>query len=139
MKVKSFVFDTNALISAFLSPNSTNATALKLAENIGDILFSPETFKEFCNVLLREKFDKYFSREFRLKIIETVALRYAQKEPSILITECRDPKDNMFLSLAVSESVDAIITGDSDLLILNPFREISIINAKYFLELYQNL
>lgn len=139
MKVKSFIFDTNALVSAFLSPNSTNATALKLAEDIGEVIFSKETFKEFCNVLLREKFDKYFSREIRLKIIERVFLRYPQKEPNIIITECRDPKDNMFLSLAVSESVDAVITGDSDLLILNPIREIPILNAKAFLEIYQNL
>ena len=32
------------------------------------------------------------------------------------IPKCRDPKDEMFLRLAYAEKVDAIVTGDDDLL-----------------------
>ena len=56
------------------------------------------------------------------------------------ITDCRDPKDNKFLELAVSANASCIITGDKDLLILNPclpnrqaFRSIPILNAVDFL------
>jgi hypothetical protein len=51
------------------------------------------------------------------------------------IKECRDEKDNNFLELAVSGNSDFIITGDNDLLVLNPFRNIQIITPKSFLEL----
>ncbi len=50
-----------------------------------------------------------------------------------LITICRDPKDDKFLELAISGKADFIITGDQDLLILNPFRDIEIITANEFL------
>jgi uncharacterized protein len=59
--MNSFVFDTNALISAMLSPFSTNATALKLAERKGEAVYSDATFSEFSQVFCRKKFDRYFS------------------------------------------------------------------------------
>lgn len=55
------------------------------------------------------------------------------------IKECRDEKDNKFLELAISGNADFIITGDNDLLVLNPFRTIQIITPKSFLEfIYSN-
>jgi putative PIN family toxin of toxin-antitoxin system len=50
------------------------------------------------------------------------------------IAVCRDPKDNMILELAVSGKADVIVTGDDDLLVLNPFREIAILNPQEFLK-----
>ena len=43
------------------------------------------------------------------------------------IAACRDPTDDKFLELAVSGRADLIVTGDADLLTLNPFRSIPII------------
>ncbi|WP_373274988.1 putative toxin-antitoxin system toxin component, PIN family [Parapedobacter tibetensis] len=40
--------------------------------------------------------------------------------PRHTLTDCRDPKDNKFLELAVSAKAHAIVTGDLDLLILHP-------------------
>ncbi len=54
-------------------------------------------------------------------------------EPDVEISECRDPKDNKFLELAVTGSATHIITGDSDLLMLNPFRSIQIVTPHSFL------
>ena len=68
-------------------------------------------------------------QEFIVKLIESAEL--------VVITEsidiCRDPKDNKFLELAVSGEADFIISGDRDLLVLNPFRSIEIITANDFL------
>jgi hypothetical protein len=50
------------------------------------------------------------------------------------ITDCRDPKDNKFLELAVSGKASAIISGDEDLLALHPFRDIPIFTLRDFLE-----
>lgn len=53
--------------------------------------------------------------------------------PKETITDCRDPKNNKFLELAVAANASCIITGDEDLLILHPFRNIPILNASGFL------
>jgi predicted nucleic acid-binding protein len=55
-------------------------------------------------------------------------------QPSESIDECRDPKDNKYLELAISGHAESLITGDEDLLVLNPFRNIKIITALEFLD-----
>ena len=50
------------------------------------------------------------------------------------VTICRDPDDDMYLELALSGKADCIITGDPDLLVLNPFENIPIITPKEFLD-----
>lgn len=128
-----FVFDTNTLVSAFLFKNSSPRIAFKHAVRNGRIICSKESFAEFKVVLLRPKFDKYLSLNSKhnaLKEIEETLLFIDVKEH---ITACRDPKDNKFLELAVAANASCIITGDADLLVLNPFREIPILNASDFL------
>jgi uncharacterized protein len=49
------------------------------------------------------------------------------------ITDCRDPKDNKFLELAVSGCATCIISGDADLLVLHPFRSIPVMAPNKFL------
>lgn len=44
-----------------------------------------------------------------------------------VVTECRDPKDNKFLELAVSGKATCIVSGDKDLLALHPFRGIQMV------------
>ena len=57
----------------------------------------------------------------------------------VTITEavqaCRDPSDDKILELAVNGRADYIITGDDDLLVMNPFRGIPIIRPAEFLEI----
>ncbi|MDE0374593.1 MAG: putative toxin-antitoxin system toxin component, PIN family, partial [bacterium] len=49
----------------------------------------------------------------------------------IKITEsvqaCRDPDDDRILELAVNGAAAYIVTGDSDLLVMNPFRGVAIL------------
>ena len=56
-------------------------------------------------------------------------------KPTETITDCRDPKDNKFLELAVASNAPFIITGDDDLLVLNPYRDINILKSGDFLAL----
>ena len=49
------------------------------------------------------------------------------------VAECRDPKDDRFLELAVSGNATCIVSGDSDLLVLNPFRGVAILTPKEFI------
>jgi predicted nucleic acid-binding protein len=50
------------------------------------------------------------------------------------IAACRDVKDDKFLEVAVNGQADLIITGDSDLLVLNPFRNIPIVTSATFVK-----
>lgn len=48
------------------------------------------------------------------------------------VTVCRDPKDDKFLELALNGRADLIISGDADLLVLNQFQNIPIIDPATF-------
>lgn len=132
-----FVFDTNSIVSAALIPKSTSRKALDKAILLGELVASSKTIEELIEVLFRQKFDKYFFNENeRWLIINKIELNTKIVTPIITINDCRDPKDNKFLELAVEAKASCIITGDDDLLVLNPFREIPIMNASDFLNIF---
>ncbi|MEO6813804.1 MAG: putative toxin-antitoxin system toxin component, PIN family [Ginsengibacter sp.] len=133
MKNNLFVIDTNTLISAFLFKYSTPRKAFEKAVKKGRVCSSFKTYDEFSEVLLRSKFDKYISPEEKLLALKQFKELTLFGEISKTITDCRDPKDNKFLELAVSADASCIITGDKDLLVLHPFRGIPILNAADFL------
>ena len=132
--INTFVFDTNALISARLLNKSKSRKAYDKAVDKAVLLYSSATFDEFAKTFIRSKFEKYLPLEKRMSDIREFQARGALIEVGILVTESRDPKDNKFLELAVSANAPCIITGDKDLLILNPFRGLDILNAADFLE-----
>jgi len=57
-----------------------------------------------------------------------------QKSFFVEVTEsiqaCRDVQDDKFLELAVSGHASYLISGDEDLLVLNPFQGIPIVTAR---------
>lgn len=58
-------------------------------------------------------------------------------EPEVEIKACRDPKDDHLLALAVAGQADIIVTGDSDLLSMDPFQKIRIIGPSEFLRSFK--
>jgi len=50
-----------------------------------------------------------------------------------VLPACRDSKDDLYLALAFSAQADTLVSSDEDLLILNPWRKIPIVNAAQFL------
>jgi len=128
-----FVFDTNVLVSVVLLSSSKPAQALFHALNIGILIFSNSVFLELKEVLYRKKFDRYLILSKRQEFLESL-IKVAQFiDVTEQINECRDPKDNKYLELAVSGQASCIITGDNDLLVLNPFRGIEILTVDQFL------
>lgn len=133
MKNKFFVIDSNNLVSAFLFEYSTPKLALDKVKRLGKISGSVETYTEFCDVFVRPKFDRYIPLNTRLDILNEFRGILLFHEISEKITDCRDPKDNKFLELAISSNASCIISGDKDLLALHPFRKIPILNATDFI------
>ena len=52
-----------------------------------------------------------------------------------LVRACRDAKDDKFLELAVNGGAHCLVSGDQDLLVLHPFRGVSILTPAQFVEL----
>jgi len=126
------VVDTNVLVSRLILPQSVPADAVRRAELEGRLLISEATMYEMADALSRRKFDRYVSRENRQDFIQRLG-QIAEFVPIIrLVRECRDPKDDKFLEVALNGRADVIITGDADLLAMNAWRAISILSpAKY--------
>ncbi|MFZ5879881.1 MAG: putative toxin-antitoxin system toxin component, PIN family [Chloroflexota bacterium] len=126
------VFDTNVLVSALLFERSTPARAFFFAIEHGDVLISVDLINEIQRVLYRSKFDRYLTDTQR----EDFMLAFVERGTLVEITQtihaCRDPKDNLILELAVDGAADVIVTGDSDLLTLNPFEGIAILTPQTF-------
>ena len=130
------VFDTNIIISALLFKGSKPSKAFNIGIEQEVILFSSSTLTELEEVLWRNKFDPYISHEDRKQFLSSFILHATPVEPDRTITECRDSKDNKFLELGVCGKADFIISGDEDLLILNPFRNIRILTPSMFINLH---
>lgn len=97
------------------------------------ILMSSETLGELADVLSRRKFDRYISIADRQQFLRLLG-RVAEIIPiTYRVRACRDPSDDKFLELAVNGSAQVIVTGDRDLLALDPFRGISIVTPARYL------
>jgi putative PIN family toxin of toxin-antitoxin system len=132
------VLDTNVLISSLLLKNSPPFRVVELIFARSILLRSESTLSEseFEEVLGRKKFNKYLTLEERQVFLSKFLARSELVEIRQEIDVCRDPKDNKFLELAVNGNASFIITGDDDLLVLNPFRDIQIVTPQDFL-IYQ--
>jgi putative PIN family toxin of toxin-antitoxin system len=131
------VFDTSVSIGALLNPLGKPRQALNAARAGGEILLSVALLTEFEMVVRRRKFAAYFSAEQRDQFIEALLDEAEWVAPAVVITACRDPKDNLVLELAVSGRADYIVTSDLDLLALDPFQGIRIVTPERFLELLE--
>jgi len=129
-----FVFDTNTIVSAVLLKRSIVRQAFDHAAEQGRLLISSATVEEVNEVLRRKGFDKYVLEEERIEFVSALVRQATLIEITETITECRDPKDNKFLELAVCGRATCIVSGDNDLLTLHPFRGIPILTPRQFLD-----
>jgi putative PIN family toxin of toxin-antitoxin system len=126
------VIDTGVVVSALLLPRSVPRKAFDRAASEGKLLLSEATLAELDEVLRRPKFNRYLPEDKRLEFLSVLVRDAVIVEIAASITECRDPKDNKFLELAVDGRATHLITGDSDLLDMHPFRGIAILSPKDF-------
>jgi uncharacterized protein len=129
------VFDTNVLVSALLLPDSKPRHALATAVRTGKILLSFAALAELYEVLNRKRFRRYVDEEDIRSFLAALTREAEWVDVKVKIKACRDPKDDKFLELAVSGEGTHIVTGDADLLALNPFQGIEILPPHRFLQL----
>ena len=127
------VIDTNVLISSLFFTTSTPARAVEKAVTTAQLVATSETLRELIEKLLLPKFDRYVRRERRDALLQRVASLVEIIDVLQPIRASRDPKDDKFLEAAVNGRADVIMTGDRDLLDLNPFRGIAILTPADYL------
>jgi len=133
MKIERVVIDTSVSISAALLGDSVPARARNHVVNHGKLIGTDATVREFVDKLLSSKFDPYVSRAARQTLVRTFLPIVEIVQSTQVITVCRDPHDDKFLEAAVNGRADVIITGDKDLLTLNPFAGVLILSPSDYL------
>lgn len=114
------VLDTNVVLSALLFNNAT-AQALRQAWRSGHVIpcVCTDTVQELMRVLAYPKFRLGATEQHELlgdflPHAEVVRL----PDPPQAVPPYRDPHDEVFMQLALAAGVDALVSGDKDLLAL---------------------
>jgi putative PIN family toxin of toxin-antitoxin system len=129
------VIDTNVFVSATMLRHSIPRQTVDRVLDSGIVLLSEATLAELAEVLSRPKFDVYASVGERALFLRQVS-QSAEFIPIIqTVRECRDPDDDRILEVALNGCADVIVTGDEDLLSMNPWREIKIVSPVDYLKL----
>lgn len=127
------VVDANVFVSALCFPESVPRRALDRARAEGQLLISLAVLHELNDVLSRPKLDRYITIEERIRFLVTLASEAELIATTSEVTTCRDPKDNHILELAIDGTSSHIVSGDRDLLVLDPFRGVRLLSPLAFL------
>ena len=127
------VVDTNVFVSAALKRQSMPGMAALLVERRGGLLKSLATEQQLFEVVARPRLASLIDPDTQAWLRKLMAVAEL-----VTITEhivaCRDATDDKFLELAVNGHADLIVSGDGDLLALNPFRDIPIVTPAVFVQ-----
>ena len=127
------VIDTNVFVSGLLSTQSPPARCIEHVVAFCQLVASEANLRELMQTLLSPKFDRYVSQARREELLVRLAPIVEIVEVVQQVRACRDPKDDQFLEAAVNGPADVVITGDEDLLALDPFRGIAIVTPAAYL------
>lgn len=124
---KRVVFDTSSLVPACLYPDREPAHIFRRALLAHDVFASTATFNELAAVLARDIFNAWQPLDRRLMWVHLLHESVVWAEPTTPVTDCRDPKDNKFLELALAAQADVLVSSDIHLLEMHPFRAIPVL------------
>ena len=83
--------------------------------------------------MCRPRFAAAESAERRSRILGSLRDQAVWFTPSQRVADCRDAKNNRYLELALASGAGAIVSGDTDLLVLHPWRDTRILRPADYL------
>ena len=138
-RVVKVIFDTNVWIS-FLIGKRLSGIRPYISDGRIQIVTTDLLLWEIKEVTGREKLRKYFAPQSVDELMDLLELIAENVHiPTPVHTNCRDPKDNFLLDLIDFSQADFLVTGDADLLALNPFMTARILSPSEFEELLKTL
>jgi len=129
------VFDTNVLIAAFLTEGLCSGLLIRARKQAFNLVLCDDIIREFEGILL-EKFKLTSTDISEISAIVSEAASEILHKLGPIPNICRDPNDDMIIACALDAAADYIVTGDEDLLILNRYKDIVIINPRNFEALF---
>lgn len=127
------VFDASAVVSAALREDSVPERALLHAEAVDLFALSAEADAEIAEVLGRPRFARAVTAARRARILDILRGGAVWFSPTERVTDCRDAKDDKYLELALAAGAGTIVSGDADLLVLDPWRGVRILKPAAYL------
>ena len=127
------VLDTNVLISYALNTEGIPGRAVDRVLRRHECFGTAETVAEFYSTLFSAKLDRFVTYQRREEIAAFLSPFISKRRVDFRIEACRDPKDNKFLEAARASDAHFLVTGDKDLLALDPFDRTAILGPKLFL------
>jgi putative PIN family toxin of toxin-antitoxin system len=123
------VLDANVIIAAFAARGLCESI-MEVCLNEHEIVLSDDLLEEILRNL-RQKI------KLPINIVELIAELLHEHAtisiPASLESDvCRDPDDVKILGLALASNADYLVTGDKDLLVLNSFQGIPILDPRSF-------
>jgi hypothetical protein len=97
-----------------------------------EVVTDARQIAEIEEVLSRPKIKKQIGSH-RLAVMRRFLHRKAKLvKPKHRIKACRDPDDDYLLEIAVEAKAVVLVSGDDDLLVLDPFRSVRIVSYRDF-------
>ena len=127
------VLDASMLVSAAMSRGSVPDLAMLRAFGSDRVAVSEAVMIELQNVFARPRLMRFIVPELRdnvLSLLDAFGVLFTPTEP---VFDCCDPKDNKYLELALVARADVIVSSDSDLLVLHPWRGVGILRPAEYL------
>ena len=84
------------------------------------VAISEPVMTELLDVLHRPGVARFLQPGLRAELLGQLLSLGMPFEPTRRVTDCRDPKDDRYLELALASGADTIVSSDRDLLMLHP-------------------
>lgn len=125
------VIDTNVFVSALVFGGTPKRVTDMIPLHMVSVVMSVAIMDEVRRIVLG-KFPDYAAEAAQLEaLLRELALWVPLG--SVTLDASRDPDDNRVLETAVIGGAEVIVSGDKDLLVLNPYAGIRILTAGEFL------
>ena len=135
--MQKIVIDTNVIVSALIGSSYPRQILYNLVfEKKVIVCTSADVFKEYIEVLSREKFRKYpdfvAKAEIVINKLYELSIKYI---PSVKLTVIQDDPDNRILELAVTAQADYIVTGNTRDFTFSQYEGIKVVSPEQLINL----
>jgi uncharacterized protein len=127
------VFDTSTLVGAAIGRGSVPDRAVRHAFASDHVAVSEATLSELLDVFARPRLARFIDPELRDEVLSLLDAFGVFFTPAERVADCRDPKDDKVLELALAARADAIVSSDADLLVLHPWRGVRVLRPADYL------
>lgn len=112
------IFDTNVFVSAAIAKGAPHRVVEMWFERRPfELVVCPELLAELAEVLERPKLRKWINQDDALALVSRLSSEAEMvDDPAQVLGTTRDPDDDYLIAVAWEQHVDAVVSGDRDLL-----------------------